>query len=288
MKPLQGKIAVVCGSSRGAGRGIALALGDAGATVYVAARTSRDGPKPADGAAGTVEDTAEEVCARGGQGIPVRADLGNEEETAALFQRVEREQGGLDLMVDSAWGANFMPEWSKPFWELSAGIWRDTLGTINAAWLTTVHAARIMVKQRHGLIIHVTDNLHPDTSAYRGQVLWDLGHEFLNRLVTDVSRELKKSKVTVVGLNPGFMRTERVLMHMATEEIKKQFRFDLSESPEYVGRAAAALAADPQAFRKTGQLLWAAELAKEYGFTDIDGRVIPLFDPNAPVQAYPC
>jgi NAD(P)-dependent dehydrogenase (short-subunit alcohol dehydrogenase family) len=198
------------------------------------------------------------------------------------------EQGGLDLMVDSAWGANFMPEWSKPFWELSAGIWRDTLGTINAAWLTSVHAARIMVKQRHGLIVHVTDNLHPDTSAYRGQVLWDLGHEFLNRLVTDLSRELKKSKVTVVGLNPGFMRTERVLMHMATEEIKKQFRFDLSESPEYVGRAAAALAADPQAFRKTGQLLWAAELAKEYGFTDIDGRVIPLFDPNAPVQAYPC
>jgi len=288
MKPLQGKIAVVCGSSRGAGRGIALALGDAGATVYVAARTSRDGPKPADGAAGTVEDTAEEVCARGGQGIPVRADLGNEEETAALFQRVEREQGGLDLMVDSAWGANFMPEWSKPFWELSAGIWRDTLGTINAAWLTTVHAARIMVKQRHGLIIHVTDNLHPDTSAYRGQVLWDLGHEFLNRLVTDVSRELKKSKVTVVGLNPGFMRTERVLMHMATEEIKKQFRFDLSESPEYVGRAAAALAADAKALRKSGQLLWAAELATEYGFTDIDGRVIPLFDPNAPVQPYPC
>jgi NAD(P)-dependent dehydrogenase (short-subunit alcohol dehydrogenase family) len=235
-----------------------------------------------------VEDTAEEVCARGGQGIPVRADLGNEKETADLFHRVEHEQGGLDLMVDSAWGANFMPEWSKPFWELSAGIWRDTLGTINAAWLTTVHAARIMVKQRHGLIIHVTDNLHPDTSAYRGQVLWDLGHEFLNRLVTDVSRELKKSKVTVVGLNPGFMRTERVRMHMATEEIKKQFRFDLSESPEYVGRAAAALAADAKALRKSGQLLWAAELATEYGFTDIDGRVIPLFDPNAPVQPYPC
>jgi len=271
MKPLQGKIAVVGGSSRGAGRGIALALGDAGATVYVAARTSRDGPKPADGAPGTVEDTAEEVCARGGQGIPVRADLGNEEETAGLFRRVEQEQGHLDLMVDSAWGANAMAEWSMRVWELSAGIWRDTLGTINAAWLTSVHAARIMVKQRHGLI-----------------VLWDLGHEFLNRLVMGMSRELKKSKVAVVGLNPGFMRTERVLMHMTTEAIKNQFRFDLSESPEYVGRAAAALAADPKAFRKTGQLLWAAELAKEYGFTDIDGRVIPLFDPNAPPQAYPC
>jgi NAD(P)-dependent dehydrogenase (short-subunit alcohol dehydrogenase family) len=282
MKPLQGKIAVVGGASRGAGRGIALALGDAGATVYVAARTSRHGPKPADGAPGAVEDTAEEVCARGGQGIPVRSDLGNQEQTAALFRRVEEEQGRLDLMVDSAWGANFMPEWSKPFWELSAGIWQDTSATIDAAWLTSVHAARIMVKQRSGIIVHVTDNLHPDTSAYRGHVLWDLGHEFLNRLVMGMGRELKKSKVAVVGLNPGFMRTERVLMHMKTEALKKQFRFDLSESVEYIGRAAAALAADPQALRKTGQLLWAAELANEYGFTDVDGRVIPLFDPHAP------
>jgi NAD(P)-dependent dehydrogenase (short-subunit alcohol dehydrogenase family) len=282
MKPLQGKIAVVAGSSRGAGKGIALSLGDAGATVYVAARTSRHGPKPADGAPGTVEDTAEQVSARGGQGIAVRADLGNEEEAAALFRRVEEEQGRLDLMVDSAWGANFMPEWSKPFWGLSAGVWRDTLCTINAAWLTSVHAARIMVKQGSGLIIHVTDNLHPDASAYRGQVLWDLGHEFLNRLVADMGRELKKRKVAVVGLNPGFMRTERVLMHMTTEAIKKQFRFDLSESVEYVGRAAAALAADPAVLRKTGELLWAADLATEYGFTDVDGRVIPVFDPKAP------
>jgi NAD(P)-dependent dehydrogenase (short-subunit alcohol dehydrogenase family) len=287
MKPLQGTIAVVGGSSRGAGRGIALALGDAGATVYVAARTSRDGPKPADGAPGTVEETAEEVCARGGQGIAVRVDLSNEEETAALFRRVMQEQGRLDLMVDSAWGANAMAEWSKPFWELSSGIWLDTLGTINAAWLTSVHAARIMVKQRRGLIVHVTDNLHPDTSAYRGQVLWDVGHEFLNRLVMGLSGELKKSQVAVVGLNPGFMRTERVLMHMTTEAVKKQFRFDLSESVEYIGRAAAALAADAEVMGKSGRLLWAAELAQEYGFTDVDGRVIPLFDPNAPVQAFP-
>ena len=263
-------------------------MGDAGATVYVAARTSRHGPKPADGAPGTVEDTAEEVCKRGGQGIPARADLGNEEEAAALFRRVEEEQGRLDLLVNSAWGANFITVWSKRFWELSPDIWRDTAGTINAAWLASVHAARIMAKQRRGLIVHVTDNLHPDVSAYRGQILWDLGHEFVNRLVTDMSRALKQSKVTVVGLNPGFMRTERVLMHMRTEALKKQFRFDLSESPEYIGRAAAALAADPKAFRKTGQLLWAAELAKEYGFTDIDGRYIPLFDPKAPKQPYPC
>jgi NAD(P)-dependent dehydrogenase (short-subunit alcohol dehydrogenase family) len=286
MKTLKEKIAFVAGSSRGAGRGIALALGDAGATVYVAARTSRAGPKPADNAPGTVEDTADEVTARGGRGIPVCADLGNEEQAAALFRRVEQEHGRLDVLANSAWGANAMAEWSKPFWEVSPGLWRDAVATINAAWFTSIYAARIMVKQSHGLILHVTDNLYPDTSAHRGQILWDIGHEFLNRLVMGTSVELKKSKIAVVGLNPGFMRTERVLMHMTSPAIKKQFRFDLSESPEYIGRAAAALAADPKVIQKTGQLLWAAELAKEYSFTDIDGRYIPLFDPKAPEQ--PC
>lgn len=288
MKTLKGKVAVAAGASRGAGRGIALALGDAGATVYVAARTSRDGPKPADNAPGTVEDTAEEVTARGGRGIPVRANLSNPEQTATLFRRVEEEQGRLDVMACSAWAANFMAEWSRKFWGLSDTIWRDTLETIGACWLTSVHAARIMAKQGHGLIIHVTDNLHADPSAYRGQILHDLGHEFMNRMVIDMSREAKKAKITVVGLNPGFMRTERVLMHMKTDAIKKQFRFDLSESPEYIGRAVAALAADDKAIRKTGQLLWACDLAVEYGFTDIDGRQIPRFDPKAPMREFPC
>jgi NAD(P)-dependent dehydrogenase (short-subunit alcohol dehydrogenase family) len=288
MKLLQGKIATVAGASRGAGRGIALALGDAGATVYVAARTSRGGPKPTDGAPGTVEDTAEEVTARGGLGIPAVADLGDEEQAGALFRRVEEEQGRLDLLVNSAWGPNAMAEWSKKFWDLSPGLWRETVATINAGWFASVHTARMMVKQRHGLMVHVTDNLHNDPTAYRGQILWDLGHEYLNRLVMASSVELKKSKVTVVGLNPGFMRTERVLMSMTTEELKRQFRLDLSESPEYIGRAVAALAADAKVFAKTGQLLWVADLAQEYGFTDVDGRQIPLFDPNAPPQPYPC
>jgi NAD(P)-dependent dehydrogenase (short-subunit alcohol dehydrogenase family) len=144
-----------------------------------------------------------------------------------------------------------------------------------------------MVRQGHGLIVHVTDNLQPDPSAYRGQILHDLGHECLNRLVTSMSRELKSSKVAVVGMNPGFMRTERVMMYMTTEARKKQFRFDLSESPEYIGRAVAALAADPNALRKTGQLLWAADLAAEYGFADIDGRAIARFDPKAAQQDCP-
>jgi len=290
MRSLEGKIAVVAGSSRGAGRGIALALGDCGATVYVAARTSRAVPKPAlapaDKAPGTIEDTAEQVTARGGKGIAFRADLGEGDQVAALFERVKKDHGHLDILANSVWSPNCLAVWSKKFWDLSAELWRDATGGLSACWLTSVHAARLMAG-RGGLIVHVTDNIHSDPSTWRGQILHDLGHECINRLVTGMSRDGKGVKIAVVGLNPGFMRTERVLMHMTTAARKKQFRFDLSESPEYIGRAVAALAADRQVRKKTGQLLWACDLAQEYGFTDIDGRFIPRFDPKAPQQAYP-
>jgi len=285
MKSLEGKVAIVAGSSRGAGRGIALALGDSGATVYVAARTSRTGPKPADKAPGTVEDTAEEVTARGGKGIAIRADLSDGEQVAALFQRVGKDHGHLDLLANSVWSANYMPVWSKKFWDLSAELWREASGGLSACWLTSVHAARLMAG-RGGLIVHVTDNIHPDPSTWRGQILYDLGHECINRLVMGMSRDGKNAKIAVVGLNPGFMRTERVLMYMTTPA-RMQHRFDLSESPEYIGRAVAALATDRRVLQKTGQLLWACDLAQEYGFTDIDGRLIPRFDPKAPRQDYP-
>jgi NAD(P)-dependent dehydrogenase (short-subunit alcohol dehydrogenase family) len=277
MKKLKGRIAIVGGGSRGAARGIALALGEAGATVYVAARTSREGPKPADGAPGTVEDTAEEVTARGGVAIPVRTDLADEAQVEALFRRVEEEQGRLDVLTNSAWAADFMSVWSKKYWELGSPVWRDTMDTMNTYWQTTVHATRLMAKSGGGVIMHVTDNYPGDPTAYRGQILHDVAHEFINRLVRGVADQAKTARVTVVGLNPGFMRTERVLMYMTTEERKKQFRFDLSESVEFIGRAAVALAADPKVIRKSGQLLWASDLAGEYGFTDTDGKV-PRFD----------
>jgi NAD(P)-dependent dehydrogenase (short-subunit alcohol dehydrogenase family) len=144
-----------------------------------------------------------------------------------------------------------------------------------------------MARQKHGLIVHVTDNAHDDPHGYRGQILHDMGHEGLNRLIDAMSRDAKKGRFAIVGMNPGFMRTERVLMYMKDEATKRRFRFDLSESPEYIGRAVAALAADPKSVRRNGQLLWACELAKQYGFTDIDGRLIPLFDPKAPLQSAP-
>lgn len=287
MKSLQKKVALVAGGSRGAGRGIALALGDAGATVYVAARTSRGGAKPADNAPGTVEDTAEEVTARGGQGFPARADLSDPGQVSALFSRIEKEQGRLDLLANSAWGPNFMPVWGTPFWDLGDTLWRETLETVSVCWNTSVQAVRLMAKGSGGLIVHVTDHAYQDPSGYRGQILHDAGHEAVNRLIFAMSRETKKHKIAVVGLNPGFMRTERVLMYMTTEARKKQFRFDLSESVEYIGRAAVALTADGKVLKKTGKLLFVADVAKEYGLTDVDGRYVPLFDPSAPQQAYP-
>ncbi|MBV8807326.1 MAG: SDR family NAD(P)-dependent oxidoreductase [Acidobacteriaceae bacterium] len=299
MNPLKGQVVLVAGASRGGARGIALACGEAGATVYVAARTSRSGPKPADGAPGTVEDTAEEVTARGGIGIPVCADLSKEEQVSELFGSIEREHGRLDVLANSAWGPNVMAEWSKPFWELSQPMWPETLSTIGVCWLTSVYAARLMTKARRGLIAHVTDNYyvpddvssggpHPDPSAWRGQILHDLGHESLNRLIFGMSKYTKKFKVAVVGLNPGFMRTERVLMAMKTDAIKKQYRLDLSETPEYLGRAVVALATANNTVEKNGKLLWVCDLAQEYGFTDKDGRYIPRFDPKAPMQEFPC
>lgn len=272
------------GGSRGAARGIALALGEAGATVYVAARTSRTGPKPADEAPGTVEDTAEEVTARGGVGIPVRVDLSDEAQVEALFRRVEEEQGRLDVLTNSAWAADFISVWSKPYWELGPVIWRDTMETMNTYWLTTVHASRLMAKHNSGVIMHVTDNYPGDPSAYRGQILHDIAHEFINRLVRAAATDATKAGVAVVGLNPGFMRTERVVAYMTTEARKQQFRFHLSESVEFIGRAARALASDAQVIRKTGQLLWASDLAEEYGFTDTDGK-IPRFDYSAMATA---
>jgi NAD(P)-dependent dehydrogenase (short-subunit alcohol dehydrogenase family) len=277
MQTVPATVAVVGGASRGGGRGIALALGDAGATVYVAARTARRGPKPPDGAPGSIEETADEVCRRGGIGIPVRVDLGDEEQVAALFRRVEAEQGRLDLFANSAWGAYCMEVWSKPFWELGPEIWRQTLNTISSYWLGASHAAAMMAKQGRGLIVFVTDNYPDDSSKYRGQVLHDLGHESINRLILGMAKDARKSGVTIAGVNSGFMQTERVLMSMKTEAVKQQFRFHLSESVEFLGRAVAALLADSTVQRHNGKLLWACELAEEYGFTDIDGR-IPRFD----------
>lgn len=299
MPTRNGKVAIVAGASRGAGRGIALALGDAGATVYVVGRTTRGGTKPADGAPGTIEETAEAVTRRGGVGIPIRADCTAESDVAALFDRVRSEQGRLDVLANAVWGAadagssveEMMAAWGKPFWQLPPGQWQNMMSAGPYAYfLTGWHAANLMTAQGLGLIVGVTDGVIPganadgimpgaDPDTYVGQLIWDLAHQCINRLLRGMAREVKSHGVAVVTLMPGFMRTERVLAAMKTEELKKTFGFEKSESTEYLGRAVAALAADGDVLKKTGKIHFVGDLAREYGFTDVDGRSPPAFNP---------
>lgn len=285
-RPLHGAVAVVTGSSRGAGRGIALSLGDAGAIVYVTGRTSRMGARPPDGAAGTVEDVAAEVTARGGHGIPFQIDMTVPAQVAGLFDRVERAHGRIDVLANAVWGGNEVVEldgWGRPFWQQPLEQeWRRTMEAgVYAYLLASREAARRMVDQRRGLIVHLTDGLTADGSRpYGGQIFWDLAHLSIDRMVATMAHELREHGVSVVGLMPGFVRTERVLMHMVSEEVKRAFRFDLSETPEYAGRAVAALACDPHVIRRSGTVAFVADLAREYRFTDVDGRFVSRFDPS--------
>lgn len=285
-RPLSGKIALVSGASRGAGRGIALALGEAGATVYVAGRTTRAGPPPIDGAPGTIDDTAEEVTARGGRGIAVQADLTREEDVARLYDRIEHEAGRLDLLANAVWGGNERYgeiAWDSPFWEQSLDQLRQTILPGPYAYLlVSRQAARLMAARAAGLIVHLTDGVSADGSRpYAGQIAWDLAHAAIERMAFAMSHDLQPRGVAVVALMPGFMRTERVLMYFPTEESRQNPMFQRTETPEYLGRAVAALAADPNVIAKTGQLAFVADLAREYGFTDVDGSQPPRFESGA-------
>ncbi|MFL6415441.1 MAG: SDR family NAD(P)-dependent oxidoreductase [Bryobacteraceae bacterium] len=281
---LGGRVAVVAGASRGCGRGVAVALGERGATVYVTGRTIRGGPLPVDGISGTIEETAEEVRRRGGLGIPVQVDHTDAEQTKALFQRVRAEQGRLDILVCAVWGGNerFVdPIWKEPFWQMPAEFWDHFMGAgPQAFWLATRQAAGIMAEQRSGMIVAISEPMiGPDKLS--GDVQWDLfehlPHYALNRLVVSLAPAARKSGVTVLGLLPGFMKTERVQVHMKDDALEDRYRYDLAESPEYTGRAVAALAADQNVLTKAGQLIFVGDAAKEYKFTDIDGRYIENF-----------
>jgi NAD(P)-dependent dehydrogenase (short-subunit alcohol dehydrogenase family) len=279
-RPLEGKVAVVAGASRGAGRGIAVALGDAGATVHCLGRTRRGGARPVDGAPGTVDDTADEVTARGGRGIAVHADLTVEAEVARAFEGIER----VDLLANAVWGGNerySVAEWSRPFWEQSLEMLRWTmLPGPYAYYLAARQAAPRMVARGSGVIVNVTDGVFGDgTHPYLGQVAWDLAHAAIQRLVVGMAHDLTPRGVAVVAIMPGFMRTERVQMHLPTEEARQAADFHKTETVEYLGRAVAGLAADPRAIDRSGQLLFVADLAREYGVTDVDGRQPPRFMP---------
>jgi len=289
--PLTETIAIVTGASRGAGRGIAEELGAAGATVYVTGRSTR--AEPATSYAdilklsklttlpGNIEETAELVTRRGGRGIAVRCDHTQESEVQALIARVEREAGRLDVLVNNAWGGHevFDGVFSAPFWEHSLQQWDAMFDRgVRNHLVASRCAAPLFVRQKRGLIVTTT---FWDRDRYlHGNLLYDLAKSAMNRLAFAVAQELKPHQVASVALSPGWMRTEFVLSGHHTDEAHWQERPELAgtESPRYLGRAVAALAADPKVLNKTGHVLRVADLAREYGFTDIDGRLVAPFE----------
>ena len=286
-KRLNGKIAVVAGASRGCGRGIAVALGEAGATVYVTGRSVRGGPAPADGAPGTVEDTAEEVTRRGGRGIPVVVDHTDAGGVADLFERVRRDHGGPDILACAVWGGNerYLDEaWNRPYWEQPAGNWAEFVDAgPYAFWLAARAASRPMAAKASGLIVAVTEPILEDSSeegpAPTFGTFSHLAHYGINRLVRDLGREAAAAGIAIAGLQPGFMKTERVEMHLESmgTDARERSGYDLAETPEYCGRAVVALASDGNVLAKAGKLHFVADLAEEYGFTDEDGRRVANF-----------
>lgn len=275
MKPLSETVAVVAGATRGAGRGIACMLGEAGATVYCAGR-STEGRPATPGRSETIEQTARMVTERGGIGIPVRTDHTVESEVVALIDRVKSDHNRLDLLVNDVWGGDALTEWGTPFWELSLDRGFTMIEqAVNSHIITARHAAPLMVAQQHGLIIEITDG---DFYGYRGNFFYDLVKTTIIRIAFAMNRELHSKNVTALALTPGFLRSEAVLDYFGVSEsnwqdgAKTDPHFLASETPFYVGRAVAALAADSSIAKKGGRVFTSWDLAVEYGFTDIDGR----------------
>jgi len=275
---LDHKVAIVAGATRGAGRGIAVALGEQGAIVYCTGRSVRGSLASGANRPETIDETAELVTAAGGRGIAVRIDHTVEEQVRHLIERVRRDHGTLDILVNDVWGGDALIEFGKTFWEVTVANGRTLLD--QAVWshiITSHYAAPLMFDRGArgtGLIVEVTDG---DFYGYRGNIFYDLVKSSVIRLAFIQARELRKKDVAAVAVTPGFLRSEFMLEHFGVTEdtwrdgAKRDANFIASESPLYVGRAVAALAADPNVKAKSGQVLASWTLAKEYGFTDADG-----------------
>jgi len=256
MPDLSGKVAVVTGASKGVGKGVALGLAEAGAAVYATGRT--------------VSEDCFAESAPAGRIVPVRCDHTDDGEAEAVFKRVAEERGRLDVLVNSAWGGyERMVEdgqftWARPFWEQPAWRWDSMFAAgVRAAYVASQHAARAMVAARSGLIVNIS---FWAARKHLGNVAYGVSKAATDKLTEDMASELRAHGVAAVSLYPGLVRTEKVLEAAAFLDLGN------SESPQFLGRAVAALAADPHVIDKSGQALVAAALALEYGFTDIDGK----------------
>lgn len=281
MTHLEGLVAVVTGASRGAGRAIARELGAAGATVYVTGR-SVDGGPGTNNLPGTIDQTARDVTSSGGRGIAVRCDHTLDAEVAALFGRIRGEQGRLDVLVNNVWGGYEDPA-CRPlpllsFWEQPLEQWDKMFAAgVRAHLVASRLAVPLMQPRKRGLIVNTTARL--DVMPYMPNIFYDLAKYSVARLTWAMAQELRVHGIASLAVAPGFMRTERVVeaFRRAGMEDRLDGPGGPSETPAYLGRAIAALAADPRVIEKSGQVLEAGTLAQEYGFTDVDGTQPPPF-----------
>lgn len=298
-QPLQGKVALVAGATRGAGRGIAVELGAAGATVYCTGRTTR-AQRSEYNRPETIEETAEMVQQAGGRGIALQVDHLDPAQVQVLAARIEREQGRLDLLVNDVWGGELLAEWNVPVWEhsLEKGL-RLLRLAIDTHIITSHFALPLLIKHPGGLLVEMTDGTAEYNNAhYRLSLFYDLAKTSVIRMAWAQAKELSAHQCTAVALTPGWLRSEMMLdIYGVTEAnwrdgTKKQPHFIISETPRYVGRAVAALAGDPDVARWNGQSLSSGQLAKVYGFTDLDGSqpdawryMVDVQDPGKPADA---
>jgi NAD(P)-dependent dehydrogenase (short-subunit alcohol dehydrogenase family) len=279
INPLDGKVALVAGATRGAGRGTAVALGEAGATVYCTGRTTRERRSEYDRPE-TIEETAELVGEAGGVGVAVAVDHLEADQVAALAERIDSEQGRLDVLVNDIWGAELLFEWDKPLWEHDLGKGLRTLRLAIDTHLITSHfLLPLLIRERGGLVVEMTDGTREyNAENYRISAYYDLAKTSVIRLAFAQGEELAPHGCTAVALTPGWLRSEIMMERYGVTEanwrdgaaVNPHFAA-ISESPWFVGRAVAALAADPGLQRRNGGSFSSGELAREYGFTDVDG-----------------
>src|SRR5688572_20789455 len=296
---LQGKVALVAGATRGAGRGIAVELGAAGATVYCTGRSTRMQASELNRTE-TIEETAELVQHAGGEGIAMQVDHLDPVQVQALVARIEREQGRLDILVNDVWGADFLIEWNVPVWEhnLERGLHMLRLA-IDTHIITSHFALPLLIKNPGGLVVEMTDGTAEYNSTnYRLSLFYDLAKTSVIRLAWAQAQEVRPHRCTALALSPGWLRSEQMLDNYGVTEAnwhdatKKQPHFVITETPRFVGRAVAALAADAEVARWSGQSLSSGQLAKVYGFTDLDGSqpdawryVVEVQDAGKPADA---
>jgi NAD(P)-dependent dehydrogenase (short-subunit alcohol dehydrogenase family) len=277
--PLAGKVALVAGATRGAGRGTAVALGEAGAVVYCTGRTTRD-RRSAYNRAETIEETAELVTSAGGTGVAAAVDHLSAAEVEQLIRRIDAERGRLDILVNDVWGGENLIEWNTPLWEhnLDAGL-KMLHGAVDTHLVTSHFALPLLIRRPGGLVVEMTDGTREyNTAHYRLSAFYDLAKSAVLRLAFSQAEELKPFGCTALALTPGWMRSEMMLEHYGVTEanwrdgaaINPHFAA-ISESPRFVGRAVAALAADPELHLRNGGSFSSGGLALEYGFTDVDG-----------------